>query len=101
MRDPAYCCDWENAALRWLRAKWNVKRLLCEGGGGVHGSMVRARLINELHLTICPQIFGGRQAPTIAEGTDVLKLANAAQFRLTSVKRLGDELFVVFTASKK
>lgn len=89
------------AALRWLRAKWNVKRLLCEGGGGVHGSMVRARLINELHLTICPQIFGGRQAPTIAEGDDVLKLANAAQFRLTSVKRLGDELFVVFTASKK
>src|SRR5215471_12066522 len=23
-------------ALRWLRAKWRVKRLLCEGGGEIH-----------------------------------------------------------------
>jgi len=90
-----------HAALRWLRDKWKVKRLLCEGGGGVHGAMVRAGLVNELHLTICPQIFGGRHAPTIAEGGDVVKLADAAQFKLTSAKRFGNELFVVFTASKK
>ena len=89
-----------HAALRWLREKWNVKRLLCEGGGGVHGAMVRAGLIHELHLTICPVIFGGRSAPTFAESGHAVKLADAAKFKLTSAKRVGDELFVVFTASK-
>src|SRR5215469_6445978 len=88
------------AALQWLREKWNVKRLLCEGGGGLHGSMVRAGLIDELHLTMCPIIFGGRTSPTIAEGGNVLKLAEAARFRFTSSKRVGDELYVVLKATK-
>src|SRR5277367_1941631 len=30
------------AALRWLREKWNVKRLLCEGGGELNGALFRA-----------------------------------------------------------
>ena len=55
-------------ALRWLRAKWGVKRLLCEGGGELNDALFRAGLVNELHLTVCPKIFGGRAAPTIADG---------------------------------
>ncbi len=77
------------AALRWLREKWKVKRLLCEGGGALHGTMVRAGLIDELHLTICPIVFGGRSAPTIAEGGNVIKLTNAAKFKFISAKRMG------------
>jgi riboflavin-specific deaminase-like protein len=83
-------------ALQWLREKWNVKRLLCEGGGELDDALFRAGLVNELHLTICPKIFGGRNAPTIAEGTGVPKLAAAAQLKLKSMKRIGDELFVVY-----
>jgi riboflavin-specific deaminase-like protein len=88
------------AALRWLHEKWKVKRLLCEGGGTLHGAMVQAGLIEELHLTICPKIFGGRTAPTIADAGVAAKLTGAAQFKLKSVKRIKDELFVVFRASK-
>lgn len=87
-------------ALRWLREKWNVQRLLCEGGGALHGTMVRAGLIDELNLTICPKIFGGRIAPTFAEGRGFAKLADAAQFKFSSMKRIGDELFVVLTKAK-
>ncbi|HTR41341.1 MAG TPA: RibD family protein [Pseudomonadales bacterium] len=88
------------AALRWLREKWKVKRLLCEGGGGLHGTMIRAGLVDELHLTICPVIFGGRRAPTIAEGGNLIKLADAARFKFTSAKRERDELYVVLKATK-
>jgi riboflavin-specific deaminase-like protein len=88
------------AALRWLREKWKVKRLLCEGGGALHGTMVRAGLIDELNLTFCPKIFGGRNAPTFAEGRGFAKLADAAQFKFSSMKRIGDELFVVLTKAK-
>ena len=81
----------------WLREKWNVRRLLCEGGGELNDALFRAGLVDELHLTICPKIFGGRTAPTIAEGDGVPKLANAAQLKLKSMKRVGDELFVVYS----
>jgi riboflavin-specific deaminase-like protein len=83
-------------ALQWLREKWKVNRLLCEGGGELNDALFRAGLVNELHLTICPKIFGGRRAPTIAEGVGVPKLSQAAQLKLKSMKRIGDELFVVY-----
>jgi riboflavin-specific deaminase-like protein len=89
------------AALRWLREKWKVKRLLCEGGGALHGAMVRAGLINELHLTICPKIFGGRGAPTFADDGHSVKLVDATPFTFKSAKRIGNELFVVYTAARK
>jgi riboflavin-specific deaminase-like protein len=89
------------AALRWLHEKWKVKRMLCEGGGALHGAMVRAGLVNELHMTICPKIFGGRNAPTFADDGNAVKLADATPFKLKSAKRIGDELFVVYTAAKK
>lgn len=88
------------AAARWLREKWGVRRLLCEGGGALHASLVRAGLLDEIHLTICPKIFGGRAAPTIAEGKEKQKLTQAAPFRLVSVKKSADELFIVLKTAK-
>jgi 2,5-diamino-6-(ribosylamino)-4(3H)-pyrimidinone 5'-phosphate reductase len=84
------------AALRWLRQEWNVKRLLCEGGGELNGALFADDLIDEIHLTICPKIVGGKAAPTIADGADPLRLAQARQFKLMSTKRRGDELFAVY-----
>ena len=84
------------AALRWLRAKWGVKRLLCEGGGELNDTLFRAGLVDELHLTVCPIIFGGRNAPTIADGAGVAKLPAATQLQLKSSKQVGDELFLVY-----
>jgi riboflavin-specific deaminase-like protein len=84
------------AAVRWLREKWKVKRLLCEGGGELHGTLIHANLPDELHLTVCPKIFGGRDAPTIADGRGFFRLGDAAQFKLKSINHIGDELFAVF-----
>jgi len=84
------------AALRWLRAKWGVKRLLCEGGGELNDALFRAELVDELHLTICPKIFGGRYAPTIADGEGFCRLATAARLQIKSFKRIGNEVFAVF-----
>jgi riboflavin-specific deaminase-like protein len=82
------------AALRWLRARWGVKRLLCEGGGELNGELFRAGLVDEVHLTICPKLFGGRAAPTIADGAGISRLSAAQSFRLISIRRVGDELFL-------
>ncbi len=86
--------------LAWLRERWDVKRLLSEGGGELTDALFRAGLVHELHLTICPRIFGGRTAPTLADGEGVLKLADAARLRLKSQKRTGDELFLIYEARR-
>jgi len=83
-------------ALRWLHQHWNVKRLLCEGGGQLDEALFRAQVVRRIHLTICPFVFGGRVAPTVADGTGFLTLARATACRLTSLRRLGDELFLVY-----
>ncbi len=88
-------------ALTWLREKWKVKRLLCEGGGEVNAALFRAGLVNEIYLTICPFIFGGRHAPTMADGKGAPELARATALRLKSFKRIRQELFIVYQVKKK
>jgi 2,5-diamino-6-(ribosylamino)-4(3H)-pyrimidinone 5'-phosphate reductase len=90
-----------DAALRWLRAKWKVKRLLCEGGGEVNGALFKAGLVDELHLTICPLIFGGRGAPTLADGEGVEQLAEAARLKLVSIKHYESGVFLVYRRARR
>jgi riboflavin-specific deaminase-like protein len=91
--------DFERA-LRWLRAKWGVRRLLCEGGGELNSALFQAGLVNELHLTICPSIFGGKHAPTVADGRGHRDLASATRLKLESCKRIGEELFLVYRVTR-
>jgi len=48
-----------------LRKEHGVKRLVCEGGAQAFRSLLEADLVDELHVTICPRVFGGVKAPTI------------------------------------
>ncbi len=88
-------------ALSWLRREWAVKRLLCEGGGELNFELLRLSLVDELHLTICPRIIGGRDAPTIADGEGFARLAKAANLKLTRQRRIGDELFTTWRIRPK
>jgi 2,5-diamino-6-(ribosylamino)-4(3H)-pyrimidinone 5'-phosphate reductase len=87
-------------ALRWLRKRWGVKRLLCEGGGEVNAGLFEEGLVDEVYHTVCPLVFGGRHAPTMADGKGFPALARAARFKLKSLKRVGDELFLVWRSVK-
>ena len=53
------------AMLATLRAEYRVKRLVCEGGAQVLRSLLAADLVDEIHATLCPRIFGGTMAPTL------------------------------------
>ncbi len=87
-------------AFRWLRQKWGVKRLLCEGGGEINGALFRAGLVDEVYQTLCPVIFGGREAPTMADGAGIEKLAEAIPLKIKSMKRRGDELYLVWGVTR-
>jgi riboflavin biosynthesis pyrimidine reductase len=54
-----------HAMMAALRREYGVKRLVCEGGGQIFRALLEADLMDELHVTLCPRIFGGIQAPTL------------------------------------
>ncbi len=87
-------------ALKWLRKEWKVKRLLCEGGGEINDALFRAGLVNEVHVTLCPLVFGGERAPTLADGSGAGTLAKATPLELKSRKRVGDEVFAVYAVRR-
>ena len=103
--DEVHICGREQInfrrALEWLRRERKVQRLLCEGGGTLNDALFREGLVNELHLTVCPLIFGGRAAPTIADGVGAPGLKDAATLRLRSAKRKGAEMFLVYEVAPR
>lgn len=88
------------AAFRWLEKKWRVKKNLCEGGGELNTALFRKNLVDEIYVTVCPFIFGGRNAPTMADGLGVTRVEDASKWRIKSLKRIGDELFIVYRPRK-
>ena len=55
-------------ALRHLRAEHGVRSLLCEGGPTLMGALLHERLVDELFLTLAPQLAGGGTGPTMSSG---------------------------------
>jgi riboflavin biosynthesis pyrimidine reductase len=53
-----------------LNRELGVKRLLLEGGGGTNGAFLRAGLVDELNLVICPAVDGARGAPSVFDSPE-------------------------------
>jgi riboflavin biosynthesis pyrimidine reductase len=53
-----------------LNRKLGVKRLLLEGGGGTNGAFLRAGLIDELNLVLCPAVDGAKGAPSVFDSIE-------------------------------
>src|SRR6185436_20182008 len=56
------------SALRHLSAEHGVRSLLCEGGPTLMGALLHERLVDELFLTLAPQLAGGGAGPTLTSG---------------------------------
>jgi riboflavin biosynthesis pyrimidine reductase len=53
-----------------LNRDLGVKRLLVEGGGGTNGAFLRAGLVDELSLILCPAVDGAKGAPSVFDSTE-------------------------------
>jgi riboflavin biosynthesis pyrimidine reductase len=83
-------------ALRWLREKYDVRTLVCEGGGETNAALLRAGVVDELHLTVCPLLLSGRYAPTLSDGKGIGSLKIAPRLQLKSVKHVKGEIFLIY-----
>ncbi|HVH79000.1 MAG TPA: RibD family protein [Stellaceae bacterium] len=57
-------------ALEILNSELGIERLLIEGGGKSNGSFLRAGLIDEISLAVCPAVDGARGVPQMFDSMD-------------------------------
>jgi len=89
------------AAVQALRAGGH-ELILCEGGPTVLGSLLTARLVDELFLTISPVLAGRasqRQRPGLVEDAEFLPTRNIAG-QLLSVRRSQSHLFARYALTE-
>jgi len=85
-----------NELLVELSTKYGVKRVLVEGGGEVRWSFFEQKLVDELFVWIMPTIWGGREAPTLVEGSGFLKAKDAVNLEFKTINQVEDVLIVWF-----
>jgi riboflavin biosynthesis pyrimidine reductase len=84
-----------HAAVAILRARGHGS-ILSEGGPHVFGSLLEARLVDELFLTVSPLLFGRNAAEQrygLVEGTDLLP-GGPVEGRLLGIRRDRSHLFL-------
>ena len=82
-------------AIRELRRRFGVTRLLVEGGPGINGTLLARSLVDELFLTISPAIL----ATTGSGIIDVEDLVNH-ELHLISATTADDEVFLRYQVQK-
>lgn len=80
-----------NALLQTLGSQ-GLTRLYCEGGSTLAASLLRADLVDDLHLYSAGKIIGGDGLPALRD-LGLADLSAAPQFSLESHRPLGTDLF--------
>lgn len=75
-------------------ADLGVEDLLVEGGGELIFSLFEADLVDELSVYIGSLLIGGRDAPTLADGSGFT--SEYPELELVSVRRLGDGVLLEY-----
>ena len=82
-----------------LRAAWRAlarlgtNELLVEGGGELAAALLRAQLIDELHLLLAPRLIGGDGRPVLGS-LGVERLQRAVDLSDLEVRRIGRDLLL-------
>ncbi len=82
-------------ALMDLLGEEGIDSILLEGGGTLNEAMLRAGLVQEMHIFLAPKAFGGRAKSPI-EGLGVELVEDAYSFSLDSVERIGQDLHLTY-----
>ncbi|MEM9661822.1 MAG: bifunctional diaminohydroxyphosphoribosylaminopyrimidine deaminase/5-amino-6-(5-phosphoribosylamino)uracil reductase RibD [Planctomycetota bacterium] len=82
--------------LMQLVERHDTMNVLIEAGPGLLGSFFEFDLVDEARVYIAPLLLGDELAKAVATGRTVPSLSGGRNFRLTRVKRIGDDVELVY-----
>lgn len=71
----------------------SIETLMIEGGGRIMHLCLEARAVQELYLTVCPLLLGGRDDPTLVTGPG-FRVADAPRTEVLSAEWREGELYL-------
>lgn len=80
-------------------ARSPVNNLVVMGGGELVASLLAESFVDELYLTVCPLLIGGKNAPTPVEGLG-FTLPETPQLKLQSARTEGNEVFLHYSLDR-
>jgi 2,5-diamino-6-(ribosylamino)-4(3H)-pyrimidinone 5'-phosphate reductase len=86
--------------LATLRADYGVRRVVCEGGPRLFRGLIEQQLVDEIHLTLAPRIFGGAGAPTVT-GIAGDFLSRSTHCTLRAMEIIDGECFLRYRVKRK
>lgn len=76
------------AVLSTLKSKYNINKIIIEGGAKTLGKFIKADLFDEIHIFIAPLIFG--EGVSSFSGFDAKSIAKSPKLKLSETKIVKD-----------
>ncbi len=73
-------------------AERDVMQVLCEGGGELAGSLIRAGLVDEFAIFMAPSLLGGTGFPMV--GKEGWALSEVPQLRFQTLEKCGEDVLI-------
>jgi riboflavin-specific deaminase-like protein len=83
-------------AMSVLAEDYRVRTAVCEGGAALLKGLLEAGLLDRLHVTFAPVVFGGAAAPTLLGPAASGLLRGSVPLEMESCEVADDEVYVVY-----
>ncbi|MDX1373280.1 MAG: 2,5-diamino-6-(ribosylamino)-4(3H)-pyrimidinone 5'-phosphate reductase [Nitrososphaeraceae archaeon] len=77
--------------------KKKIKTILVEGGGITNWEFIKQGFVDEIMVTICPYIVGGKNSITLVEGQGFSKIHKATKLKLKNITKFRNEVVLHYS----
>lgn len=74
--------------------KRKIDSVLVEGGGAIHGSLLKSGLVQKIYCYLAPKLIGGREASSPVEGDGFSRMKDALPVTEIEILSLGEDICI-------
>lgn len=74
--------------------KLQIDSVLVEGGGTLNWSIIKDRLVNEIHTYLGPKLVGGKEAIGPVGGKGIEEMGEAIKVKINNVTKFGEDILI-------
>ena len=82
------------AVLMRKLGKRKIDSVLVEGGGAIHGSLLKSGLVQKIYCYLAPKLIGGREASSPVEGDGFSRMKDALPVTEMEILSLGEDICI-------